>query len=112
MAENQDEKNGLTTDPTDDLGERWEVLPGDRFLPYRTSVWMNEHDCGFHYYVLEQATTLQRAIKRGLALNGSDDFNIGVIRGGRMVAVLWMEREINEEAEVIDRIGHELGVHA
>lgn len=105
------EKDGLTTDATDDLGECWEVLPGDRFLPFQTSAWMNEHDCGFHYSVLEQATSLPRAIKRGLATNGSDDFNIGVIRDGRMVAILWMERELNEEAEVIHRIGHELGVH-
>lgn len=101
----------MTAGRDGDLGERWEVQPGDRFVPYRTSVWMNEHDHGERYYVLDQATSLPRAIKRGLALNGSDDFNIGVIRDGRMVAVLWMEHVIDEEPEVVDRVGSGLGVH-
>ena len=91
---------------------RWEVRPGDRFLPYAVSVWMNEHDYGFNYRVLDHAaTTLPRAIKRGLAMNGSDDFNIAAIRGGRMVAALWMEDVVDDEPEVIDPIADALGVN-
>lgn len=94
-----------------EIEQRWEVQPGDRFLPYAATVWMNEHDYGWHYRVLDHpATTLPRAIKRGLAMNGSDDFNIAVIRGGRMVAVLWMEDDLDEDQDVIDRIADALGV--
>lgn len=89
---------------------RWEVQPGDRFLPYSTQAWMSEQDYGFHHYVLEQATTLPRAIKRGLDAQGSDDFNIAAIRGGRMVAALWMEEVVDDDPIVIDEIAAALGL--
>lgn len=91
--------------------ERWDVQPGDRFVPYATTAWMNEHDYGFHYHVLEQATSLPRAIKRGLAQRGSDDFNIAVLRDGRMVASLWMEEVVDDDPATIDGIADALGVN-
>lgn len=90
--------------------ERWITEPGDQFLPYATTVWMDEHDHGFRYRVLEQATTLPRAIKRGFAQQGSDDFNVAVIRDGRLVATLWMEEVVDDEPDVLAGIAEQLGV--
>ena len=101
-----------TPDSADCDAPLWEVRPGDRFVPYAVTIWMNEHDHGFNYRVLDQeATTLPRAIKRGLAMNGSDDFNIAAMRGGRMVAALWMQEIVDDEPGVIERIADALGVN-
>lgn len=53
--------------------------------------------------------TYLRAKKHGFKVRGSDDFNIGVLLGGKLVALQWMDKQIettaDELAEIIDQIG-------
>ncbi|EDJ8987646.1 antitoxin [Salmonella enterica subsp. diarizonae] len=52
-----------------------------------------------------------KAIKHGFKLQGSDDFNIGVIENGRLVSFDWMDKPVGESpeilAEIADAIGYE-----
>ena len=91
---------------------RWETKPGDRFMPFATRAWMNEDGYGFRYFVLEQPSTLARAIKRGFEQEGSDDFSIAVIRDGAMVARLWMEEIVDEDPSDLAEIAAALGLGA
>jgi hypothetical protein len=44
------------------------------------------------------------AIREGFIHCGCDDFNVGVIRGGRLAAVLWMDEVVDDEpSEIADR---------
>ncbi|HEA0268855.1 TPA: antitoxin, partial [Salmonella enterica] len=52
-----------------------------------------------------------KAIKHGFKMQGSDDFNIGVIEAGRLVSFDWMDKPVGESpeilAEIADAIGYE-----
>jgi hypothetical protein len=52
----------------------------------------------------EAFKTLKQAIKHGFTLDRSDDFNIGIIRDGHLVQLNWMEKNIDEELEVLKEI--------
>lgn len=41
------------------------------------------------------------AIKHGLALGRSDDFNIGVLENGKLVSLDWMDKPVDTEADVL-----------
>jgi hypothetical protein len=46
----------------------------------------------------------ERCRDHGIRSTGSDDFNIGVIEGGKLVDLRWMEDSINEDAETLGYI--------
>lgn len=54
--------------------------------------------------------TRRAAKKAGWKARGSDDFNIGVIRGGKLVSVDWMDEPIGETLEAIADIAIEIGL--
>ena len=87
---------------------RWDHRRGDRYMPIAGSAWMNESGYGINYTVLEQPGTWERARIRGLQTNGSDDFNILVLRGGVPVAVLWMDEVTDTDPAVLAGIAHQL----
>jgi len=54
--------------------------------------------------------TREAAIKVGLEDVGSDDFNIGVVKGLQMVDFGWMEESLGEDAETLADIARQIGL--
>lgn len=50
------------------------------------------------------------AVSHGFRLAGSDDFQIGVVRDGRLVSVWWMDRQIDELPEDLAARSREIGL--
>lgn len=44
------------------------------------------------------------AIKHGLKIRGSDDFNIGVVKGRNLVSLDWMEDPIDTDTDTLSKI--------
>lgn len=53
----------------------------------------------------------QAAKKAGWKERGSDDFNIGVVRDGRLVSVDWMDEPLGESANELAGIEEEIGLY-
>lgn len=53
----------------------------------------------------------QAAKKAGWKERGSDDFNIGVVRDGRLVSVDWMDEPLGESADELAGIEEEIGLY-
>jgi len=53
----------------------------------------------------------QAAKKAGWKERGSDDFNIGVVRDGRLVSVDWMDEPLGESADELADIEEEIGLY-
>jgi len=49
------------------------------------------------------------AIENGFKAVGCDDFNIGVVRKGRLVSLWWMDNQISEDDATLAKIGRECG---
>lgn len=54
--------------------------------------------------------TRSAAKKAGWKARASDDFNIGVVRDGKLVSVDWMDEPIGETPEAITDIAIEIGL--
>ena len=74
----------------------------------------NDHD-GFHVVHTWDGHTFAdkaAAIANGFKAIGCDDFNVGVVRGGRLVSVWWMDKQVGEPPGELEMIGHEIGLEA
>lgn len=90
---------------------KWQHRDGDRYLPIRLRIWLNETGHGTWYTVLDGASRQhERAIRRGLAAEGTDDFQIGVLRGDRLVAMLWMHDLVDDDAATLAEVAEQIGV--
>ena len=87
----------------------WQHHLGDTYQAIIGSAWMNETGHGIRYRTAGQAGTHSDAISRGFEHAESDDFNIGVIRNGHLVALLWMLELVDEEPTVLARIAEQTG---
>lgn len=56
--------------------------------------------------------TKPEAISNGFAVACSDDFNVGLVRGGGLESVWWMDHKIDEDPETLAEIGREIGLAA
>jgi hypothetical protein len=54
-------------------------------------------------------TDRARAISHGFEIRGSDDFNVGVLKDGRLVSVDWMEQVVDSKPEVLRKIADQIG---
>lgn len=52
----------------------------------------------------------QDAIDHGFDVRGSDDFNLGVVVGGKLMDLLWMNQTIGESKSEIKKIQKEIGL--
>ena len=88
---------------------RWEHRPGDQYQVIFAEVvgsnWEIER-----WTVGDPCPSISRAARIGFDQRGSDDFNIGVIRDGRLVATLWMDEIVDDEIDVIDEIAVATGL--
>lgn len=79
------------------------------YEPVYAQAWMNERGCGIHYHAHgERFPTRAKAIREGLEHRGSDDFNIAVVEGDKLVSFDWMDKPVGESPEVMTEIASEL----
>jgi hypothetical protein len=52
----------------------------------------------------------EAAIRHGFTLGRSDDFNIGILRDGKLVSIDWMERTVDAVPELMQRVANEIGL--
>lgn len=52
------------------------------------------------------------AISHGFTKRRSDDFNIGVIKDGRLISLDWMEKPVDTAPEVLCPIAEQVGFRA
>lgn len=80
------------------------------FIVIQQHLWCNEKGHGIEYTTDSiESDDRDNAIKRGLKMQGSDDFNIGVIDGGRLVSFDWMDKPVGESAETLAEIAEAIG---
>lgn len=52
-------------------------------------------------------STREAAIRNGFEIRGSDDFNIGVLDGGKLVSLDWMSEPVDTDPEMLSEIQQE-----
>ena len=93
---------------TDHTATQWQHRPGDRYQVIFAEFvgnWDLER-----WPVGAECSTIAAAIKIGLHERGSDDFNIGAIRDGRLAAVLWMDEIVDDGIDVLDQVAIATGL--
>lgn len=82
---------------------KWKHQPGDLYrLVVSRIVGGPERGYGQSHDVHELAhATRQEAVRQGFRETDSDDFNVGVWRKGRLVAILWMQYVVDDEPDVL-----------
>ena len=81
------------------------------YMVVRSRMWMNETSLGTDYLSdLRRFALHADAVRHGFQT--TDDFNIAVVRGGDIVDLLWMEKSIGEEPEVMADIARAIGLRA
>lgn len=101
------------SEQTADPVRLWKHRQGDRYVLITANVVGNP-ERGFeieHYLGTGEFATIGEAKRAGLRhLDRSDDFNIGALRNGRLVAILWMNQIVDDEPEVVAEIAAELRI--
>lgn len=83
----------------------------DRYIVICQSAWCNASGFGIDYgWDGEEFDTRAAAKKHGFSLRESDDFNIGVIRGSRLVSFDWMDKPTGEDDASMAEIARALGL--
>ena len=79
----------------------WLHQPGDKYIPVFGD-WVGGDPFEHIWSKLDNAYIgLSAAIKAGFRKQGSDDFNVVVLRKGHVVALLWMEEILDESPDVL-----------
>ena len=63
------------------------------------------HDWNGQHYGSKEA-----AAAAGFTMGRADDFNIGVVAGGKLASIWWMDEQLDEDAAAIAAIGQEIGL--
>jgi hypothetical protein len=51
---------------------------------------------------------LQAAIKHGMKVRESDDFNIGVIKNGKLTRLDWMDKPVETDPKILKKITEQI----
>lgn len=82
-----------------------------KYIVIQCSAWCNQVEAGLNYSSdLEEFDKRDKAIKHGLKIQESDDFNIGVVTNGRLVSLDWMAKPLDESEENLAEIAKEIGL--
>lgn len=80
------------------------------YIVIQQYLWCNESGHGIEYASdCVEFDKRDKAIKHGLEIQGSDDFNIGVIEDGSLVSFDWMNEPVGESAETLAEIAEVIG---
>lgn len=98
----------------DDEPRRWSHRSGDQYVPIAASIVGNPEAGYWTEYVWYGDThrTLAQAQRAGFNLDRSDDFNIGVIRGGYLAALTWMGEITDDGFDVLSEIAEQTDLPA
>lgn len=89
----------------------WKHRKGDRYRAMFGDWWGNPTD-GYRQewtYLGPLRATLAAAKRDGFRAQQSDDFNIGAVRGGELMASLWMDEIVDGEQDVMAEIVESAG---
>ena len=50
------------------------------------------------------------AISDGFTVAGSDDFNVGVVKDGRLISLDWMDQAVDTDPQLLAKISEEIGL--
>lgn len=78
-------------------------------IPYG---WMNLNGHSIRYTAGPHADTFETAITTGFNRYGTDDFNIGVIKNGKLTDFLYMHESLHEPPEILQHINREIGLES
>lgn len=81
------------------------------FIVILQSCWCSESGSGVGYsWDGDRFSTREKAIEEGFTLRGSDDFNIGVVEGDRLLSFDWMQEPVGDDAQTIEEIAQAIGL--
>ena len=84
----------------------------ETYVTIVASVIGNDKD-GFriaHHWDGQSFPVKAQAVSNGFRLAQSDDFNVGVVKDGRLASLWWMDEQINEPESSLAEIGQECGL--
>lgn len=82
-----------------------------KYIVVCQSAWCNAQGYGIYYgWDGEEFSTRKQAIKHGFKLRESDDFNVAVIQGDRLVSFDWMDMPVGEDDATMGEIAKALGL--
>jgi hypothetical protein len=58
----------------------------------------------------ERFTDRKKAIKHGLKIRGSDDFNIGVVEDSKLAHLDWMDNPVDTDPDLMAKIAEQIGL--
>ncbi len=91
---------------------KWTHRVGDEYVVIVTNAVTTGDGFGFvHYVSPHKFLTRPAAQRHGFTLGRSDDFNIGVLRGGDLVAVLWMDEVVDDDPSAIAERAEAVRIH-
>ncbi|ENZ7824045.1 antitoxin [Klebsiella pneumoniae] len=74
-------------------------------------LWCNETGVGIEYTSdCIKFDKRDKAIRHGFKLRESDDFNIGVIEGGKLISFDWMDKPVGESEDTLAQIAELIGL--
>lgn len=68
-------------------------------------------DCGFetiYGFNGERFATREKAISEGFKIWESDDFNVGVVKDGKLVSLDWMEEKCDDDPTLMAEIAEKI----
>lgn len=93
------------TTPDTDVRPTWKHRSGCTYMPVFGDFFGNPQAGYTHEWSgLAGPTTFAQARRAGFEAQDSDDFNIAVIESKQVVALLWMDEDMQEEASVLDEL--------
>ena len=82
-----------------------------RYIVVCQSAWCNSDGYGIDYHWDgEEFSARAKAKRYGFRLRESDDFNIAVLDGDRLVSFDWMDKPVGENDDTMAQIADELGL--
>lgn len=83
----------------------------NEYLVVIGSVWLNRDGYGISYSAEgDRHPDRETAIQEGWEAQGSDDFNIAVVRDNELISFDWMDKPTGEDHESMCEIAGELGL--
>lgn len=58
----------------------------------------------------ERFTDRKKAIRHGLKTRGSDDFNIGVVKAGKLISMDWMQEVVDTDPDELADVAEQIGL--
>lgn len=81
----------------------------EKFIVIVGRAWCNPEGVGIDYNSdLVMHITRKSAIDDGLECTESDDFNIGVIRDGKLVSLDWMDEVVDSDPALLSEIAEQI----